>query len=215
MTPKRFYFAMIAGILLLSLAIIGGALGVEKLLQAKSTQLVDLKAKQASYTQQQQSLARAKKDITAYTELYNIAKTIVPENKNQAETVLQIVKLAKSSNVSLGSITFPSSSLGSVAATSTTTTSNSLTPKVVAPNDAQAALSQLTPVAGSPGVYVMQITVSSDTDAPATYPQLLNFLAALERNRLTAEVTNINIIPSNETSNRFSFTLSLNTYIKP
>ena len=217
MTPKRMYFTMLAAIFILSAAILGGAYGVQLLLQSKSDQLVSLKAKLAAFNAQQVSLVQAKKDITEYTELYNIAKAIVPENKNQAETVRQIVKLAQESSVSLGSITFPSSTLGSgaVGGSRPSTGTTSLTPTTPKVDTNKAALSQLTPVAGSPGVYVMQINVASDTTNPATYDEIITFLSALERNRLTAEVTTVNIIPSANTSSGFSFTLSVNTYIKP
>lgn len=218
MTPKKYYVAMVTGVLVLSLAIIGGAYGVQKLLQTKSNELVSLKASLASFSSQQAGLIQAKKDIAEYNDLYNIAKSIVPKNKNQAETVRQIVLLAETNSVALGSITFPNSTLGAMTggssgSTTGTTPSLSQTPKPIDEN--KAALSQLTPVSGSPGVYVMQITVSSDATQPATYPQLISFLSALERNRLTAEVTNINIVPAAGSTSRFSFTLTVNTYIKP
>ncbi|MDB5175592.1 MAG: hypothetical protein JWM81_450 [Candidatus Saccharibacteria bacterium] len=218
MNPKKVYLLMIAAILALVIAIGGGAYGVRNLLQAKSTELVQLKAKLVSYNDQQVALQRAKKDITQYTELYNISKVVVPENKNQAETVRQIVKLAGDNSVTLGSITFPSSTLGTLpgaAGAAAAAGTTSLTQKAPKSSTGAASLSQLTPVVGSPGVYVLQITVTGSTQQPATYPQLISFLSALERNRLTAEVTNINILPSASSTSKFSFTLSLNSYIKP
>lgn len=213
MTPKKMYLFLVAVTALLSLSILGGAYGVKSLLQTKSEQLVSLRAQQASYSEQQVGLTRANKDIAEYSELYSIAKSIVPENKNQAEAVRQIVKLAADNSVSLGSISFPSSTLGSTPG-SAATGANSLSPAPKV-NDSAAALSQLTPVVGSPGVYVMPITVSSNTQQPSTYPQLINFLADMERNRLTAEVTTISILPAAGSSSRLSFTLTVNTYIKP
>lgn len=216
MNSKRTYFLMLGVIALLILAILGGAYGAKQVLTTKSMELVALKAKLEAHNQQQVSLIRAKKDIATYTELYNISKVIVPENKNQAETVRQIVKLAEANSIKLGSISFPTSTLGSgpgsAAATAPTT---SLAPSPSKMSIGSADLSQLVQVTGSPGVYVMTINVASDSSQPASYPQLINFLSALENNRLTAEVTSVNILPDSSASNRFSFTLNLNSYIKP
>lgn len=216
MTPKRTYFLLVGLTSLLIIAIIGSAYGSRQVLAGKSVQLIDLKAKLEGYTAQQTGLIKAKQDIATYKDLYTIAKVVVPENKNQAETVRQIVKLAGDNSIQLGSISFPSSTLGTGpaagAATLNRPTLNSAMPKT---SFSKADLSQLIPVAGSPGVYVLQINVASDSTKPASYPQLISFLSALENNRLTAEVTTVNIVPDSTLTNRFSFTLSLNSYIKP
>ena len=210
---KHVYRLMIAGIFLLTIGLFGSAYGIQGLLQTKSTELVGLKAKLSAVNDQQGGLVQAKKDITTYNDLYKIAKVVVPENKNQAEAVRQIVKLAANNSIRLGSISFPSSSLGNSGAAATAANP---APAVTKPsNAASTALSQLTPVLAAPGVYVLQINVNSDSNYPASYPQLISFLAALEQNRLTAQVTSLNITPDANNPNRFSFILTLNSYIKP
>jgi len=216
MTSKRVYLLLIGLIFLLIVGLFGSAYGIQGLLHAKSAELVDLKAKLTGLNQQQGGLVQAKKDIVTYSGLYDIAKVVVPENKNQAETVRQIVKLASANSVKLGSISFPSSTLGTTGqagATSTTPAPAAASP--AAASASNAALSQLTPVPAAPGVYVLQINVSSDSNYPSTYPQLISFLSALEQNRLTAQVTSLNITPDTNTSGKFSFILTLNSYIKP
>ncbi|MDL2341717.1 MAG: hypothetical protein QFB87_01395 [Patescibacteria group bacterium] len=217
MNSKRVYFVMLGIVSLLVLAIVGGAYSSKNVLAAKSAELVDLKAKLQGYTMQQTSLVQAKKDIATYTPLYDIAKVVVPENKNQAETVRQIVKLATDNSIMLGSISFPSSTLGTspAGAAGPTAAKPTLGGTPAKVNIGSADLSQLTPVAGSPGVYVLQINVASDSTQPVGYSQFINFLSTLENNRLTAEVTAVNIVPDTTVANRFSFTLSLNSYIKP
>lgn len=218
MNSKRTYFLMLGAVALLVIGILGGAYETKQYLTVKSVKLVELKAKLAGYEQQQAGLVSAKKEIAKYTPLYNIAKVIVPENKNQAETVRQIDKLASANSINLGTISFPSSTLGNTVTggpnvplpTTTLGGNTKVMPKTNTTN-----LSQLTAVVGSPGVYVLQISVSSDTSQPASYKQLIGFLSALENNRLTAEVTSINIVPDTLAPDRFSFTLSLNSYIKP
>lgn len=217
MNSKRTYYLMLGLVALLTLSIIGGAYGASQVLTKKSMDLVMLKAKLKGYNQQQVNLAQAKRDVAKYNELYNIAKVIVPENKNQAETIRQITKLAEQNMIRLGSISFPVSSLGagSTGAAAGNANKPTLTTPKTASSTAKADLSQLTPVVGSPGVYVLEITASTDAKQPASYPQLISFLSSLEKNRLTAEVTSVNIVPDTSVPNRFSFTLSLNSYIKP
>lgn len=213
-TSKRVWLLMIGLIFLLIVGLFGSAYGVQGLLHGKSTQLVGLKAKFTALNQQKGSLVRAKADIKTYTNLYEIAKVVVPENKNQAETVRQIVKLASANNVRLGSISFPSSTLGNSGQVS----SIGVAPPaaaVPAAGPSSATLSQLTAVPATPGVYVLSIIVSSDSNYPSTYPELISFLSALEQNRLTAQVTSLNITPNTNTSDKFSFILTLNSYIKP
>lgn len=221
MNPKRAFYLMLGILILAIVAVLGGAYGISDLLQGQSTKLVAAKAKLAAINQEQLNLESAKKDIQTYTPLYNIAQSIVPENKDQAETVRQIVKLAAASNVSLQSITFPSSSLGSGGTTSSTiTTAPTANSAANNPNASTNVLSQLTPVTSIPGVYVMPITITSATgaDQTVTYPQLISFLQGLESNRLTALVSNISIQPSTaggSAANQFTFNLTLNIYIKP
>jgi hypothetical protein len=214
LNSKRIYWLTIGLIFLLVVGLFGSAYGIQGLLQTKSAAVVGQKAKLVALKQQQGGLVQAKKDITTYANLYDIAKVVVPESKNQAETVRQIVNLASANNVRLGSISFPSSSLGTAiqpggngAAPAPTTTSPS--------NAASTALSQLTPVLGAPGVYTLTINVSSDSNYPSTYPKLISFLSDLEQNRLTAQVTSLNITPDTSNPGRFSFILTLNSYIKP
>lgn len=215
MNSKRAYLLMLAVVGVLIIAIMGGAYESKGVLAKKSIQLVQLKANLQGYQMQQTGLTQAKKQLTTYDSLYHIAKAVVPENKNQAETVLQIVKLAANNSITLGSVSFPTSSLGNsngVAATAPKPTLGGPAKSVTIGNP---NLSQLTPVIGSPGVYVLQITIASDSTQPASYNQLISFLSDLEHNRLTAEVTSVNIVPDTTLVNRFSFTLSLNSYIKP
>ena len=215
MNSKRVYLLMIGLIVLLIAGLFGSAYGIQGLLRTKSVELVGLKAKLTALNQQQGGLVQAKKDIATYSSLYDIAKVVVPENKNQAETVRQIVKLASANNVRLGSISFPSSTLGNAGQASPTGATPAPATTTSPSNAAGAALSQLTPALGAPGVYVLPINVSSDSNYSSTYPQLISFLSALEQNRLTAQVTSLNITPDANTSDRFSFILTLNSYIKP
>ncbi len=225
MNSKRAFYVMCGLILFFLLAMVGGSYEIDGLLTKQSQKLVNAKTKLASLQQQQTELARSKKDIIAYSDLYNISRTIVPENKNQAEAVRQIVNLAARNGVNIGSITFPPSTLGSSPSAASTTTNSSAAALGGGPSAAggtNPSLSQLVKVTNVPGVYVLQLTVSSATgnNGGTSYSQLINFLASLEQNRLTALVSRISISPLKSSSgatstNAFSFELSLNIYIKP
>lgn len=199
MNSRRTYYAMLAVLILLVCGLVGGAYGADKLLTRKAQRLADNRLRTAVLAGQEQELARAKQDITKYRSLAGIAASVVPQDKDQAQTVRQIVNIASGSAISLSSITFPNSSLGG----GTTATGSS------------PQLSQLTPVKGISGVYDLQLTVQSDPNAPVPYDRFVSFLNALEHNRRTALITSITLQPDNKNRDLLSFTLVLDEYIKP
>ncbi len=211
MSAKRTFYLMCGALVILIFAIFGSAYGTQSLLQKQSSQLTGLKARVDALNQQQISLKKAKKDIAKYTDLYNISKVIVPENKDQVQAVRQIVKLADDNHIVLDAINFPASTLG----TSTAAVAPADAKGTSATSGAKPSLSQLTAVPKIPGVYVLQLTVTSSPNKLATYTELISFLSALENNRQTALVSNINIQPNQQNHNLFSFNLTLDTYIKP
>jgi hypothetical protein len=218
MNPKRSFYLMCVIVVILLLGIIGGAYGAQVLLKKESDKLVGLKAKVNALSRQETSLKQAKKDIVANTELYNIAKVVVPENKNQAQAVRQVVNLANDNKIVLDSITFPASNLGNgvagakPAAGAAGTTNGGAASATGGTNP---SLSQLVPVLTIPGVYDLQLTVTSSTSSLASYSQLINFLSALEHNRQTALVSSMSIQPDVINHNLFSFSLVLDIYVKP
>lgn len=199
MTSKRVYYGIIGLVVLLCLALVVGAKVSIGKLATKSNNLVSLQLKLDSLNQEQSQLSDAKTEIKKYQPLADIAASIVPQDKNQAETVREIVSIANTNGINLSSVTFPKSSLG----TPGKATSASLN------------LSQLTPVPGLAGVYQLPITVSVDPSQPVGYNQFLNFLSSLEHDRRTAQVTDILLTPDAKDPSLLSFTLSINEYIKP
>lgn len=200
---------LLAGLLcLLVLGLFGGAYKINGLLETRASKLTSLKSKVLSLEKQKTDLAKAKKDIALYDELYKISRSVVPENKDQAETVRQILKLAGQNNIQVDSITFPASTLGAGAVAGATGTA---TPAPAAASAVKPNLSQLLAVPSIPGVYVLKINL---TGAARSYPQIINLLADLEQNRQTAEVTNISITPPQEDPN-YVINLVINSYIKP
>lgn len=196
MSTKKAYFLLCAATVISGLSILVSSLFVNSMLQKKSDRLVEAKLENRLLDEQQTALINANHTINQYKELNSIAKSIVPQDKDQAEAVRQIVKIANESNVKLGAITFPASALGQ-----TGKNSNSVT--------------QVKPVNGIPGLYTLEITIQQDNSNPTTYPRLIDFLSKLENNRRTAQVTSVTVNPTAQNRNLLNFSLTLNTYIKP
>lgn len=195
MNAKRLWLALLGVCVLLAFTLIGVTHTFGKLFSSQAQQLSQSRGLAQQLEQQQLGLTKSKKDIETYAELEKITEQIVPQDKDQAQTVRELINIAAENNITLTSITFPSSSLGS--------------------GSAKAKYSQLSSVKGIPGVYNLQITVANNTNNTVTYNQLSSFLADLENNRRTAAVSNISIQPQSGNANRIVFTLVINTYVKP
>jgi len=196
MKAKQLYFLLVGVLCLLGIGLFGLAFGTNKLLSNQATELSKLRADSDVLTSLQTTLARNKKDIIKYSDLNKIAETIVPQDKDQAEAVREIVSLAAQSGIpKLSSITFPTSTLGALTGPKTN------------PN-----LTQLTPVVGMKGVYLLQITVTQDGSTKVPYNNFITFLQKLEQNRRTAQVSAITVTPE---KGQVGFTLIINEYIKP
>lgn len=218
MTSKRAYYVLCAGAGLLAVGLIGGAYGANALLQHEAKALLEARSKVMALESQQTQLIKAKKDVEKYEALGAIAKSIVPQDKDQARTVREIVAIAGKAGVKLGSITFPASTLGTKAppaATGSSAPSPSPAPPTTGAPASNLALSQLKPVTGINGVYDLAITVQSDSASPASYDKFLDFLTGLESNRRTALVSGVTVSPDAKDPSLVSFTLNINEYIKP
>jgi len=198
MKSKYAYYLMLGLIGLLVLGLIGGAYGADALLTRESKQLLHNRLQISVLADEQTQLAKAKTDIKKYQDLAAIAQSVVPQDKDQAQTVRQIVDIAAANHIALSSITFPASTLGTI---NTSAGSRNL--------------SQLTPVTGIAGVYNLQLTVQSDATNPIPYSQFISFLTALEHNRRTALVSSVTLQPNEKDRGKLSFTLTLQEYIKP
>jgi len=219
-TSKRLYYLLVGLVSLLLLGLVGGAYGTNQLLASRAVKVTGLKAKSLALSQEQLSLANAKKEVQSYSDLLKITQTIVPEDKDQAEAVREIVNIAAANSiggVNLQQITFPASTLGATGASTgsgaATTAPASSSPAKA--NSSAGKLSQLVPVKNIPGVYDLLITIQSDPNKPIAYDSFVNFLGGLEHNRRTAQISAITLQPNVNNPNLLSFTLTLNEYIKP
>lgn len=208
MNAKRMHWLLLGLVALAVLVFLGGAYAVNGSLGRQATKLANLKLESQTLQEQQVGLTKAKKDIATYSDLEKITKQIVPQDKDQAVAVREIVNIAAKAGVTLTSITFPASSLGAASGTSP----GSSVPSALT---AKPSLSQLTAVPNIPGVYQLQIILQNDDDTAVSYSRFYQFLSGLESNRRTAEVANIVIQPNNNNRNLLTFVLTINEYIKP
>ncbi len=193
---------------LLVIVLIASVVFGEQILNKQSAKLMSLKLDNQILDQQQAALGKANRDLQKYSELGNLAKTIVPQDKDQAKTIREILNIANENDIPLTAITFPASSLGALPAAAPT--AGSTTPAVTTP-----PVSQVKPVDGVKGVYRMEIIVQSDQTNPRPYANLQNFLAKLEQNRRTAQVSQLVITPDAKNISLLSFSLTINVFIKP
>jgi len=192
-TAKRLYMLLLGLIGLALVLLFVSVYSASGLLKNKSKAIADANVAMQVLEQKQLQLTKARADIEKYKSLSEIAKSIVPQDKDQAQTIREIVTIAAANGIKLGSITFPSSNLG----------------------DAKVPYSQLKAVKAIPGVYSQDITVQSDTLAPTTFASFMGFLDALEHNRRTALVNGITLQPDAKNPGKLSFMLTISEYVKP
>ncbi len=200
MKAKQLYFVLTAVLVLLLAGFFGVAYGANKFMGTQATKLSKLRADSDVLQTEQITLDQNKRDIAKYSSLNSIAETVVPQDKDQAEAVREIVNLAAQSGISkLSSITFPTSTLGTVGAGAL----------------GNPDLTQLTPVKGMAGVYELQITIAQTANDEVPYNQFITFLSKLEANRRTAQVSSISVQPDTQHAGQVSFNLVINEFIKP
>jgi hypothetical protein len=201
-------------VLFIATFILGGSI-----LSSESKKMVDLKVKNQTAQTQLDNLEQAKKQVEKYSFFKQVAATVIPNDKDQADDIVEINKMANLAGIAIQSITFPPSTLGlGISGLPAATT-----PAVTSPT-ASKAISQAKPVTGIPGLYSLELDIApeSDTNTPPskliTYNKMLDFLSRIENNRHTAQITQVEIQPNGAaaSSNKgFSFTLSINVFIKP
>jgi len=214
MNSKRLYYILLGLIGIIGILVIASVIQSNSALKRKNERLMQLKVQSSTLEQQQIALIQAKKDIEKYTELESIAKSIVPQEKDQARTVREIVQIAQASGVKIGAISFPSSTLGQGAARPSTAT----------PPEGQAAApaapaapttTQVKAVDGIAGLYQMEVNVQGQAGDRVTYQQFISFLKKLEQSRRTSQVNTLTVTPDTRDRNNVSFSLVINVYLKP
>lgn len=215
MKSRRFFLVMVGLLAASILLIFGATLAGNSLLQKQAQRLNEIRVESKIIEEQETALLQAKRDIEKYEELDEISKTIVPRDKDQAITVLEITNIARESGITLSAITFPASSLGQKPAAAPSQPAASEGESGGAPAAPKTPpITQVSPVSGLPGVYALEIVINSTENRPIPYSRFISFLERLESNRRTAHVVNISLKPT-PSGDSLSFVLTLNAYVKP
>lgn len=199
------------------------------MLSKKSTAMVELKVKSANIDAQLINLSQAKKDVEKYKTFNDIAASVIPKDKNQVQAIADIFQIAEESGISLQSVVFPTSTLGSKKSAAPPATTSDQAPSTAQQSATtttatQTAITQAKPYSAVPGLYSLELTITpqvGDTIPPSrqvTFPKFIDFLSSIENNRRTAQITRVSIQPVNTdsgTGDLVNFTLVLNIFIKP
>lgn len=203
LNSKTAFYGMSATLASLIVLAIGLVVLGNNFLTEESNDLAELKLENKVLEEQKLSLIQARQDVEQYADLKETAQQIVPQDKDQAKTVRELIKIGQAAGIDIASITFPSSSLG-----------GSSTNGAPVPQEAvNSPLSQLEPVEDIKGVYQLEINLAAN--GTVEYPKLISFLERLESNRRTAQVTDITVTPNLENRNLVEFSSIINVYIKP
>jgi len=211
MNAKKLRFTLLGMIgLAVVLFFVICVVGLSKL-SAQSQKMVAFKLKSQALDYQLISLGQAKKQVEQYSYIKNVAAEVIPNDKDQAQAVLEINQIAQQSGIAIGSISFPASTLGVGADAAKASTSK--------------LISQAQPVPGIKGLYSVQLIIAplSGSNVPAaqqvTYPKLLDFLNRIEDNQRTAQITQVVVEPLGGTggsaASAITFSLTINIFIKP
>jgi hypothetical protein len=199
MNSKKVFYGMVGVLALIVIAAVAGTVYGTGQLEKTGDTLLERKLEDAALNIDEESLTKAKRDVEQYKDLEQVARSIVPQEKDQARTVRELIAVADQSGIQIETIGFPSSELG-VSESKKTGASN---------------ITQLTPVEGLSGVYAMPIDSQVNSTSPVPYATMIGFLERLENNRRTSHVTNLSITPSEENRDLVTFSLQINAYIKP
>ncbi|HEX5394895.1 MAG TPA: hypothetical protein VFW52_00880 [Candidatus Saccharimonadales bacterium] len=208
---KQLRFLLLGLLGLCALAFVAITIFGLKALSSKSAELADLKLKNETADAQLTSLGVAKKEVEQYSYFNDVAKSVLPSDKDQAKAVLTIFKLAQEAGISIASITFPTSNLGGTGTSKATGSSS-------------AAISQAQPVSGIKGLYSLQLTITPEAnsalpdDKVTTYAKFKDFLQRIERDRRTAQITQVSIQPEqigNKPGDLINFSLTVNIFMRP
>lgn len=206
MNSKRLYISLLAGCVMLVLALLASVYLGTSFLQGKASELADAKVKREVVDVQELSLLQARTDIEEYSELEELASRIIPQEKDQARTVREIISLAEQSGITVSAISFPTSSLGTNQPKTAAEPEESSAP--TAP-----AITQATPVPGLSGLFELELNVQ--VSESNSYGRFISFLERLEQNRRTSQVQSVSIVPDANDRNQLTFNVNLVVYIKP
>ncbi len=192
MKSKKIYYGLVGLCVVLFIGLAGSVYFGLGVLQDSSEELKQAKIEREVVSNQELSLLQAINEIEEFSELEQVARNVIPQEKDQARTVREIISIANRSGVNINSISFPASDLG---------------------EDDENVISQARPVPGMQGLFELDLSVQITQDA--SFNQFISFLEGLEQNRRTSQVTSVSITPDQNERGQVSFSINLGVFIRP
>jgi hypothetical protein len=223
MTAKKLFKVLLGALL----AVVAGSIlmvwQAKNWLTGRSAVIITSKLDVAELESTYNQGLRARTELLTYNTLLSSVDDILPEDKDQVNALSQIIKISDEVGITINTISFPSSELGSAKpvapkAVETTNDKPSEAPAVATPTQ---AITQAKPVDGLPGIYALQVRLDGITQKGSvngpTYDQVLSLLRAVERNQRTLQITSLGITPVKDSSGSTTYqvAITLNLFIKP
>lgn len=144
----------------------------------------------------------------------------LPTDKDQARVLKELYAISEVANVTIESVEFPASTLGSqtVAKPSASTSTNDKSSTTQ-----QKVISQATPVKDIPGVQSIQVSLGAISSRSlgggqngVRYPEMISFIKQLEHNIRTIQIRSIDISPVGAINGEplYSINLTLNIFVR-
>lgn len=203
---KKFNLLLVATLVSLIVGSLALTVFAVSLIANKSDYLISVKLDTELSSSKRENLLRYKADLIKNKSYLEIIDKIVPTTKDQALAVAELLQIAKENNITLGSISFPASELGSKS--SKTSSGSNVT--------------QTKPVEGISGVLGIELNLSQitrtsgDAGSGISYDQLISTLQAIETNRRTMQIKNLQIQPITRSGVviGYSPSLTINIFVK-
>lgn len=191
MKSKRFFFIMLALLIMSSLSVVGAFIWGSGQLEDKSNEISALIAERDVSREKILKLQKAEQDVDDLDEVVSLLDRLLPQKKEQEKLIADVIYTATGeAGISFSKVTSfsfsgdgePSDLSGTVAST------------------------------GNPGVYEYPFTLQI---TEITYETLLKLLQEIETNGRIVQVENIQISPTEVNSSTVSVTISAKAYIRP
>lgn len=197
-------------------------------LTATSSELSTLRNDISNLERKREGLEKAKVVLADNAHTLSTLSKVVPEDKDQAKIVEEIYAIAEKAGVTIDSVGFPASTLGSqttVKAAPTTTqdpaAAGSATSTTATPAP-QKNISQATPLKDIPGIQSIALSIGAinSKSLPAgsgvRYSELMSFIRQIERNERAIQITALGIGQDKSVNGEptFSLTISLTIFVR-
>jgi HAMP domain-containing protein len=195
-------------------------------LTASSTELSTLRSEVAALEIKQNDLNLAKATLVDQKNERQTLDLVLPTNKDQSRLIQELTSIAATAGVSINSISFPTSTLGTQVKTSAPapadTTTDQTTTQTAPATPKAATISQATPIKEIPGVQAIDITIGqiNSVGLPAgggvRYSEMMQFIRLIERNQRSIQIKSIGISSATAPSGEplYSLDVALTTFVR-